>query len=88
MVIRQEVGDQFNPNRLAIVLARRRVSLTKLSEMTKIRRYRLARYSRGIEEPPRDDVEEIARALDWPIRFFFMDDIDMPHQASHNADSR
>lgn len=65
----------FNPNRLAIARKRRQLTKKDLAERARITPLTLTRLEHGdTSDPEEDTVARIARALDYPVEFFFLDD--------------
>jgi Zn-dependent peptidase ImmA (M78 family)/DNA-binding Xre family transcriptional regulator len=66
----------FNPARLELALHRRRLTARMLAERANITVVSLSRIKAGNQVPERSTVERIADALDYPIEFFYQDDVD------------
>jgi Zn-dependent peptidase ImmA (M78 family)/DNA-binding XRE family transcriptional regulator len=66
----------FNPNRLRLARKRRRLTEKKLAEMSNLTAVTLSRLEKSNNDPAPETVRALARALQYPERFFFADDID------------
>lgn len=65
----------FNPNRLAIARKRRQLSKKDLAERARISPLTLTRLERGeTSDPSEETVAALARALDYPVEFFYLED--------------
>lgn len=65
----------FNPNRLAIARKRRQLTKKDLAKKAGITPLTLTRLERGdTSDPEEETVSALARALDYPVEFFFLDD--------------
>lgn len=68
----------FNPNRLAIARKRRQLTKKDLAEQAGITPLTLTRLEHGnTSDPEEDTVARLARALDYPVEFFFLDDCEV-----------
>lgn len=65
-------GHQFNHLRLLIARKRRKLTAIKLAEMAGLSRVHLSRIETGRNEPSEDTVADLARALRYPMNFFFL----------------
>jgi Zn-dependent peptidase ImmA (M78 family)/DNA-binding XRE family transcriptional regulator len=72
----------FTPSRLS--LARRRRALTKkaLAEAVGARPHTILRYEAGENQPPDEKLEQLSRALDFPVEFFHGSDISEPQEGA------
>ncbi|MCW6004613.1 XRE family transcriptional regulator [Micromonospora sp. CPCC 205371] len=68
--------DTLTSSRLIIARKRRGLSLVKLSETTGISVRSLSAYEHGKQQPGTDTITALARALGFPLRFFFAADVD------------
>jgi Zn-dependent peptidase ImmA (M78 family)/DNA-binding XRE family transcriptional regulator len=77
----------FTPGRLALARMRRRFTAKILAEKAGISPVTLSRIENGVQEPDDQTVEKLAKALAYPIAFFFMPDIDRvdPESASFRS---
>ena len=67
----------FNPNRLGIARKRRQLTKKDLAKRADITPLTLTRLERGdTGDPEADTIARLARALDFPVEFFFLDDCD------------
>jgi Zn-dependent peptidase ImmA (M78 family)/DNA-binding XRE family transcriptional regulator len=64
----------FNYKRLALARMRRRLTGKGLAERAGLSAVTVSRLENGENEPDHDTVEKLARALDYPVEFFFDDD--------------
>ena len=69
------IMEIFNPNRLKFARKRRGLTIRALSEKLEITSKSFSDYENGRREPPDSKVTAIANELNFPIRFFFLDDI-------------
>jgi Zn-dependent peptidase ImmA (M78 family) len=67
---------RFNPERLELALRRRRYTATILAEKAGITPVSLSRIKNTKQNPERETVARIASALQFPIEFFFGQDLD------------
>lgn len=66
----------FNPQRMEIARMRRRIPRRELARLVGVRPSKLARWRAELEEPTARQVRRIATTLDWPLAWFYGDDID------------
>ena len=67
----------LNLSRLTLARKRRQLTKKQLSEMAGISSITLTRIDTGVITcPGNETVEALARALSYPVSFFYMDDID------------
>jgi Zn-dependent peptidase ImmA (M78 family)/DNA-binding XRE family transcriptional regulator len=67
----------LNTSRLAFARKRRKLTKKQLAEMAGISQVTLTRIDKGNTLEPNDDtVVSLARALGYPVSFFYLDDID------------
>ncbi|MEQ8448961.1 MAG: XRE family transcriptional regulator [Nitratireductor sp.] len=66
----------FNPRRLDLARKRRRYTARILSERADITPVTLSRITNGAQSPEPETIRALARALEYPVEFFFQDDID------------
>jgi Zn-dependent peptidase ImmA (M78 family) len=72
----------FNPARLELALDRRRFTARMLSEQAGVTTVSLSRIKMGKQVPEPATVERIAAAVDYPVAFFYEDDLDtLPAEA-------
>lgn len=65
----------FNPKRLAIARMRRQLTKKDLADRAQITPLTLTRLERGkTTDPEEETVTALAKALDYPVEFFFLDD--------------
>jgi len=74
--------EQFNPSRLTLARRRRGLSKTALAEQIGVDRRAINAYEKAEYEPAEDTLSKLERALGFPMRFFFGDDLDEPTAAS------
>ena len=68
----------FNRSRLTLARKRRGMTKVQLAEATGIATRTLTAYEGGERVPSPEVVEALVAALDFPMPFFFADDVDMP----------
>jgi Zn-dependent peptidase ImmA (M78 family)/DNA-binding XRE family transcriptional regulator len=68
----------FNPLRLSLARRRRKFTKKGLAEALGFDQKTIIRYESGEVEPPAESIEALTKALDFPERFFFGEDIDEP----------
>ena len=61
---------RFHPERLAVARARRRCTKVELAKRIGMSTRRVAAFENEGAEPPRDTIERIAEALQFPVEFF------------------
>lgn len=61
----------FNPQRLWIVMQRRRVTAPELAKLLKIRSSRMHRICLGISDPTPREIQKLSDVLNWPAGWFF-----------------
>jgi Zn-dependent peptidase ImmA (M78 family)/DNA-binding XRE family transcriptional regulator len=66
----------FNPKRLTLARRRRRLTKILLAEAINVTPHTILRYESGDVLPPDDNIGRLARALSFPLEFFFDPDID------------
>jgi len=72
----------FTPSRLTLGRERRRFTKKALAEAVGVTAHSILRYEIGETIPPNETLEKIARALDFPIHFFFQPDVERPSETS------
>jgi Zn-dependent peptidase ImmA (M78 family)/DNA-binding XRE family transcriptional regulator len=68
--------SSFNPKRLKLARERRGMTLVSLGQKISMTARMLSEYENNRKEPPQNTLEAIARVLDFPIAFFFGEDIE------------
>lgn len=68
-------GKKFNGQRLREALQFREMKMSDLSRATDISRQSLSLYANGENTPPFENVEKIARWLEFPVDFFMAEDL-------------
>jgi Zn-dependent peptidase ImmA (M78 family)/DNA-binding XRE family transcriptional regulator len=76
------VSRNFNPKRLGLARDRRRLTGKGLAEAAGISAVTISRLENGDNEPDETTVDRIARALNYPVGFFYADD---PHELDTTA---
>ncbi len=71
-----QVSKMFNPSRMIIARHRRRMSSKGLAEAIDLTPVHVSRLENGNHEPEEQTVAAIAKALSFPIDFFYGDEID------------
>lgn len=66
----------FSPTRLSIARKRRRLTISRLSEMSGISRQMISAYSNGASEPTPDSIKALAASLAVPAGFLTKPDVD------------
>jgi Zn-dependent peptidase ImmA (M78 family)/DNA-binding XRE family transcriptional regulator len=72
----------FNPSRFRVARKRRRVSKTRLAELAGVHARAITAFEGGEYAPAPETAERLALALNFPIGFFFGDDLYEPSLAS------
>ena len=67
--------NKFNGQRLKEALQFRGVRMTDLAKQTDISKQSLSLYANGENTPPFENVEKIAKALDFPFDYFMTEDL-------------
>jgi len=67
------VRQLTNPEMLTLAREVRGMTQIELSILSKIDQGRISRYEGGVKQIPPDELEVIARALSFPVEFFFRD---------------
>ncbi|PYF12978.1 Zn-dependent peptidase ImmA (M78 family) [Rhodobacter viridis] len=75
----------FFPSSLEIARLRRKLTSAELSKRSGVSTRELRRIFAGEVEPSPESVEAIARALDYPVGFFYSGDLAMPAAATFRA---
>ena len=65
----------FNPQRLSLARKRRKHTKKSLAEAIGIAPLTLTRLEDGVNQPEDDTLEKLSKELDFPVQFFFGDDI-------------
>lgn len=69
---------RFNATRLAIARQRRLLNKKQLADMVGVSAHTISRCELGATIPTDGHIQDFARILDFPIEFFFDDDIEIP----------
>jgi Zn-dependent peptidase ImmA (M78 family)/DNA-binding XRE family transcriptional regulator len=72
----------FTPSRLTIARMRRRFSKKDLAEAVGVTPHAILRYESGENIPTLPTVQRLARALEFPVDFFFDPDADIPDEGA------
>ncbi|MCP1196112.1 helix-turn-helix domain-containing protein [Acetobacter senegalensis] len=64
----------FNPKRLTLARQRRRLTARSLAEQACLAADTISRLEKGQNEPDESTIGSIARVLDYPVGFFYLDD--------------
>lgn len=64
----------FNPKRLTLARQRRRLTARSLAEQAFLAADTISRLEKGQNEPDENTIGSIARVLDYPVGFFYLDD--------------
>lgn len=72
----------FNYKRLVLARKRRRLTGKGLATLANVSAITVSRLENGENDPDRETVEKLARALDYPVDFLFLDD---PEELDTNA---
>lgn len=75
----------FAPSRLSIARKRRMLTKKELAERCNITPHTISRCEKGDTVPSDETVQIIARVLNYPFEFFFLDDIEEPTGASFRS---
>ncbi|MEI2453114.1 XRE family transcriptional regulator [Lysobacter firmicutimachus] len=76
----------FNPARLAIARKRRMLTKKAFAEAIGVTQHTITRWDKGsTEEPSPENIRAISRALGFPERFFFGEDVEVPERASFRS---
>jgi Zn-dependent peptidase ImmA (M78 family)/DNA-binding XRE family transcriptional regulator len=77
----------FNPNRLELARKRRKLTSKALADSAKISAVTLSRAVNGIQLPDDETIKSLAEVLNFPVAFFFKDDVDKinPESASFRS---
>ena len=68
--------DALTPSRLMLARKRRGLSHVKLAQITGISSRSLSAYENGKQQPLKETIEVLARALDFPVGFFYAEEVD------------
>jgi Zn-dependent peptidase ImmA (M78 family)/DNA-binding XRE family transcriptional regulator len=68
----------FNPNRLSVARKRRGLTKTELARRAKIDLRSVTAYEAGVYPPKSKTAENLAAATNFPVEFFYGDDLDEP----------
>ncbi len=71
----------FNPERLSVARQRRLLNLKALAELIQRTQHTVSRWENGLTIPSDDDVESIASAINFPVPFFYGEDLAVPDAA-------
>ena len=66
----------FNPARLELARKRRRYTAKILAERAKVAPVTVSRVTNGLQTPDEGTIKALARALEYPVELFFLDDFD------------
>lgn len=69
------MDKKFNGERLKEALQFRELKMSELAEATGISRQSLSLYANGDNNPPYENVDKIAKELDFPYEFFMAEDL-------------
>jgi len=69
---------EFNASRLEIARKRRGLTKTKLADAAGVSTRILTEYQHGNSQPSDETVAKLARVLQFPVKFFFLPDVDPP----------
>ena len=69
----------FTPGRLRLARKRRRLTKKGLAKALEVTPHTVLRYESGVIQPPDDVVSKIAKILEFPVAFFYSDDVDEAH---------
>lgn len=72
----------FNPSRLRVARKKRRLSKTRLAEAVGVILRAISAYESGEYAPSRDTAASLALALDFPLEFFYGEDLHEPTSAT------
>jgi Zn-dependent peptidase ImmA (M78 family)/transcriptional regulator with XRE-family HTH domain len=72
----------FNPARLELALDRRRFTARMLAEQAGVTTVSLSRIKMGKQVPEAATVERVAATLEYPVEFFYQDDLDTLPEAA------
>jgi Zn-dependent peptidase ImmA (M78 family)/DNA-binding XRE family transcriptional regulator len=67
----------FTPRRLALARMRRRFTARALAERAGVSPITLSRIENGVQQPEPETLDKLAKALEYPLAFFFMAEIDV-----------
>jgi Zn-dependent peptidase ImmA (M78 family)/DNA-binding XRE family transcriptional regulator len=70
----------FTPSRLTVARMRRRLSKKDLAEAITLTPHAIFRYESGENIPTLQVIQRLARALEFPVDFFFDPEIDIPQE--------
>jgi Zn-dependent peptidase ImmA (M78 family)/DNA-binding XRE family transcriptional regulator len=84
------VTEEFNPTRLTLARKRRGLTMQRLAEEIKVEPRSISAYEKGEFKPDTDKLEVLSKVLNFPVNFFFGDDLDelSPDVASFRSMSR
>ena len=68
----------FNPARLSVARQRRLLNLKGFANLIGRTQHTTTRWEKGFTVPSDDDVSAFASSLDFPVAFFFGDDLEIP----------
>ena len=69
---------EFNPRRLSIARSRRLLNQKGFAERVGVAPHTISRCESGMTTPTTENVEQFARALGFPVAFFYGPDLDEP----------
>lgn len=70
----------FNPTRLALARQRKKMTQKALAAVAGVSPITLSRWGTDACEPEADKVERVARALAYPLEFFYGNDVEQPNE--------
>ena len=66
----------FNPSKVILARQRRKMTAKRLAELAGVTPVTISRLEKGSNEPDQATADAIGRALDYPVSFFYGDDIE------------
>jgi len=76
---------RFNPARLGIARKRRLLNKKGFAEAMGVAQHTVVRWEKCDSEPSPENIEAFSRVLDFPVGFFFGQDVDEPETASFRS---
>lgn len=70
----------FNPMRLRIARERRAMSKKGFADQANIPLHIIFSYESGVQAPPDEAIERLATVLNFPVAFFYGEDVDYPRR--------
>lgn len=71
-------GEAFNPSRVTLARKRRGLTMTRLAALIGVEPRSVSAYAKGEFNPDPGKLQQLARVLRFPVRFFFGDDLEEP----------